>query len=160
MRQRLMQIFQVPEDLDYVQSFAHLAQVNLELRRRGPSPERLVRKARLEREVGNYAAGLTATQEALALDPHNPEMHYHVGIAFLYLALAKASALPVGPTPTDLPNESPTDLLAKSVAAFQTVLGLNPGDEDARQDALALQAALDAHPNDGDLVDALRARRV
>jgi tetratricopeptide (TPR) repeat protein len=160
MRQRLMQIFQVPEDLDYVHSFSALAQANLELRRRGPSAERLVRKARLEREVGNYAASLASTQEALALDPENPEMHYHVGIAFLYLALAKADALPVGPSPTALPEASASDLLATAVASFRKVLALNPDDEDARLDAVALQAALDAHPDDGDLADALRARRV
>lgn len=159
MRQRLTQLFQVPADLDYVESFQALSKANLEIRRYGPTAERLLRKARLERDVGNHASSLSATQDALVLDPRNPEMHYHVGLAFLYLALAKAQALPVGPSPSELPEESSTELLGKAVAAFLMVLELNPRDEDARQDAAALQAVLDAHPDGRRLDDALRGRK-
>jgi hypothetical protein len=160
MRQRLSQLFQVPADLDYVESFQALSKVNLEVRRYGPTAERLLRKAHLERDVGNHASSLVAAQDALVLDPRNPEMHYHVGLAFLYLALAKAGALPVGPSPTELPEEDATALLGKAVAAFQMVLELNPRDEDARTDANALQAVLDSHPDDRRLSEALRARKV
>ena len=160
MRQRLTQLFQVPADLDYVGSFQALSKVNLEIRRHGPSAERLVRKAHLERDVGNTAAGLVAAQDALALDPRNAEMHYQVGIAFLHLALAKAGALPVGPSPTDVPEESVRQLLEKSIAAFRTTLELNPLDEDAKQDAQTLQDALDAHASDRALDEALRSRKV
>lgn len=160
MRQRLAQLFQVPADLDYVESFQALSKVNLEIRRHGPSAERLIRKAHLERDVGNHASSLVAAQDALVLDPRNPEMHYHVGIAFLYLALAKAGALPVGPSPSELPEDLATALIEKSVSAFRLVLELNPRDEDALLDANALQAVLDAHPDDKRLGDALRARKV
>jgi tetratricopeptide (TPR) repeat protein len=160
MRQRLSQLFQVPADLDYVESFQALSKVNLEVRRYGPTAERLLRKAHLERDVGNHASSLVAAQDALVLDPRNPEMHYHVGLAFLYLALAKADALPVGPSPTELPDEDATALLGKAVAAFQMVLELNPRDEDARTDANALQAVLDSHPDDRHLAEALRGRKV
>ena len=160
MRQRLAQAFQVPADLDYVESFQALSKVNLELRRHGPSTSRLIRKAHLERDVGNHASSLVVVQDAVALDPHNPEMHYEVGLAFLYLALAKADALPVGPNPSDLPDEPATVLLEKSVAAFHMVLQLNPRDEDAREDATLVQAVLDAHPNDRGLATALRSRTV
>lgn len=160
MRQRLAQLFQVPADLDYVESFQALSKVNLEIRRYGPSAERLIRKAHLERDVGNHAAGLVAAQDALVLDPRDPEMHYQVGLAFLYLALAKARALPVGPSPTELPDETASELLSKSVAAFRMVLELNPKDEDARQDATALQSILDAHGSDDQLGVALRSRQV
>ncbi|MFA5945150.1 MAG: hypothetical protein WC876_11870 [Candidatus Thermoplasmatota archaeon] len=160
MRQRLAQVFQVPSDLDYVESFQVLSKVNLELRRHGPTGERLIRKAHLERDVGNHAASLEAVQEAVALDPRNPEMHYQVGLAFLYLALAKADALPVGPNASDLPAEPTTALLGKAVSAFRLVLELNPRDEDARQDATVLQSVLDAHPDDRRLANALRSRTV
>src|ERR1041385_2868336 len=159
MRQRLSQLFQVPSDLDYVESFQALAKANLEIRRYGPSAERLLRKAHLERDVGNHASSLAAAQDALVLDPRDPEMHYQVGVAFLYLALAKAGALPVGPSPTELPQESARDLLEKAIAGFRIVLELNPKDEDARQDAQALQSVLDAHPGEAGLADALRSRQ-
>lgn len=159
MRQRLTQIFQVPADLDYVESFQALSKVNLEIRRYGPTAERLVRKAHLERDVGNHASSLVAAQDALVLDPRNPEMHYQVALAFLYLALAKAEALPVGPSPSELPDDPPSALLEKAVAAFRTVLDLNPRDEDARQDAQVLRAILDAHPTERALVEALRSRK-
>lgn len=160
MRQRLSQVFQVPADLDYVEAFQALSKVNLEIRRYGPSAERLIRKAHLERDVGNHASSLVSAQDALVLDPRDPEMHYHVGLAFLYLALAKAGALPVGPSPSELPDDATTSLLEKAVAAFRMVLELNPRDEDALLDANTLQAVLDSHPDDRRLAEALRARKV
>lgn len=159
MRQRLSQLFQVPADLDYVESFQALSKVNLEIRRYGPTAERLVRKAHLERDVGNHASSLVSAQDALVLDPRNPEMHYQVGIAFLYLAFAKAGALPVGPSPSEVPEDSASALLEKAMAAFRITLELNPKDDDARQDAQALQAVLDAHATERALADALRSRK-
>ena len=160
MRQRLAQVFQVPADLDYVESFQALSKVNLEIRRYGPTAERLVRKAHLERDVGNHASSLVAAQDALVLDPRNPEMHYQAGLAFLYMALAKAEALPVGPSPSDLPEDTASALLGKAVAAFHITLELNPNDDDARQDAQALQAILDTHASERALAEALRGRKV
>lgn len=160
MRQRLSQLFLVPSDLDYVESFQSLSKVNLEIRRYGPTAERLVRKAHLERDVGNHASSLVAAQDALVLDPRNPEMHYQVGLAFLYLALAKAGALPVGPSPSEMPEDGTPALLEKAVAAFHLTLELNPNDDDARQDAQALQAVLDAHASERALSDALRGRKI
>jgi tetratricopeptide (TPR) repeat protein len=159
MRQRLLQLFQVPADLDYVQSFQALSKANLDLRRHGPTAERLLRKAYLERAVGNHASSLAAAQDALVLDPRNAEMHYQVGLAFLYLALAKADALPVGPSPTDLPQESTAELLEKSVAAFGIALELNPNDEDAAMDVKALRDLLTAHAPGPALDEALRSRQ-
>lgn len=159
MRQRLSQLFQVPADLDYVGSFQALSKVNLEIRRHGPSVERLLRKARLERAAGNTAASLESAQEALVLDPKNPEMHYQLGLALLHLALDKAGALPVGPSPSELPHDSVRDLLEKSRLAFQAVVDLNALDEDARQDAAALTDLLESHATDGALDEALRSRK-
>lgn len=159
MRQRLLtQLLQVPHDLDYVESFQELSRMNLEIRRHGPSAQRLLRKATLERAVGNHAASLVACQDALVLDPNNPEMHYQVGIAFMFLALAKADALPVGPSPTDVPNDSVAALLSKAIEAFRTVLRHNPRDQDAREDVSAIQKVLAAHVTDEQLGEALRTR--
>ena len=160
MRQRLLQIFQVPTDLDYVASFQALAKVNLEMRRLGPSVERLLRKAQLERAAGNPAAALLSAQDALVLDPSHGETHYQLGITFLHLALAKSDALPTGPVPPDLPRESPRELLEKAVAAFRAVVSLNARDDDARQDGEVLQALLDRHLTDSGLSEALRSRTV
>ena len=160
MRQRLLtQLLQVPVDLDYVESFQELSRINLDLRRQGPSAQRLLRKASLERAVGNHAASLVACQDALVLDPDNPEMHYHVGLAFMFLSLAKADALPVGPNPTEVPQESLTALLGKAVEAFRTVLRHNPRDQDAREDLHAIQRILGDHLTDESLGEALRTKK-
>src|SRR5688500_4817648 len=154
MRQRLLtQLFQVPQDLDYVGSFQALSKVNLEIRRLGPSAERLLRRAQLERAVGNHAASLAACQDALVLEPANAETHYQVGVAHLFLALAKADALPVGPRPTELPDESLTALVRHAADSFAKAVELNPNDEDAREDAAVLRKVLDDAVNDDELAE-------
>ncbi len=158
MRQRLLtQLVEVPKDLDYVESFQGLSKVNLELRRLGPSAERLLRRAQLERAVGNHAASLAACQDALILEPANGEMHYQVGIAQLYLALAKANVLPVGPRASELPDDSLSVLLGRAADSFGKALSMNPNDEDAREDLQVLQQVLDeADGDDAGLVRSLK----
>jgi tetratricopeptide (TPR) repeat protein len=158
MRQRLSQLFQVPSDLDYVGAFQALSLMNLEIRRDGPSPERLLRKSLLERDVGNHEASLNAAQRAQELDPQNPEVYYELGLAFFFLALAKAGALPVGPKASDLPAEGIGELLGLAVEAFSRVIELNPQDEDAALDLSALAEVLAVGANDDQLGAALRAR--
>lgn len=161
MRQRLLtQLVEVPRDLDYVESFQALSRLNLELRRLGPSAERLLRRAHLERAVGNHAASLAATQDALILEPANAETHYQVGVAHLYLAFAKADLLPVGPRAPTLPAESVAVLLGRAVDSFAKALEHNPNDEDAREDILVLRKVLDAvHGDDNLLTRMLREGR-
>lgn len=161
MRQRLLtQIIQLPWDVDYVESFQALSKINLELRRLGPSAQRLLRRAQLERAVGNHAASLTACEDALVLEPTNAEMHYQVGVANLFLALAKAEALPVGPRVPDLPDEAPSVLLRRAATCFARTLELNPNDDDAREDVAILDQVLEQCKNEETLVEALRVRRV
>ena len=161
MRQRLLtQLVQVPRDVDYVESFQALSRINLELRRLGPSAQRLLRRAQLERAVGNHAASLAASQDALVLEPANAEMHYQVGVAHLFLALAKAEALPVGPRPTDLPDESLQTLVQRAADAFAKALELNPADEDAREDVAVLRKALDDCKTERDLAAAMQPKTV
>jgi hypothetical protein len=161
MRQRLLtQLVQAPSDLDYVESFQALSRINLELRRHGPSADRLLRRAHLERAVGNHAASLAATQDAMVLEPANPEMHYQVGVAHLFLALAKAEALPVGPRPTELPDESLSTLLSRARDAFAKAAEMNPEDEDAREDVAVLTKILDEARSESVLSEAMRVRKV
>lgn len=158
MRQRLSQLFQVPSDLDYVQAFQDLSNLNLEIRKDGPTVARLLRKSFLERGVGNHGASLGAVQRALEIDPQNAEVRYSLGLAYFFLALARADALPVGPRASDLPGESVSELLGLAVEAFSRVVELNPSDDDAAQDLAALAELLAVGASDDQLGVALRSR--
>ncbi|MHB1262680.1 MAG: tetratricopeptide repeat protein [Thermoplasmatota archaeon] len=157
MRQRLAQVFQVPADLDYVEAFQALAMANLAVRRDGPSVQNLLHKARMEHGVGNHGASLGAVQRALELDPANVESRYELGLAYFFLALARAEALPVGPRPTDLPPEGIGELLGLAVEAFSSVIQLNPEDQDAADDLDALAEVLAVGADDEQLGVALRS---
>jgi tetratricopeptide (TPR) repeat protein len=157
-RQRLAQLFDVPTDLDYVEAFQALAELTLELRRGGPSAELLLRRAQLERGVGNHEASLRSAKQALELDAANPEGHYEVGLAYFYLALAKSHALPVAPRAhgPELPAEGVAELLGLAIEAFSRTVELNPNDEDAAQDLTALAEVLALESDDERLAQALR----
>ncbi|HLF15848.1 MAG TPA: hypothetical protein VI796_00210, partial [Candidatus Thermoplasmatota archaeon] len=107
----LTQLLHAPRDLDYVERFQGLAAVNLEIRRSGPTAERLLRKAALEMDVGNPTAGLAAAQDAAALSPDSAEAHFLIGKARILLALVKAHALTAGPGGTTDVEDSATGLL-------------------------------------------------
>jgi tetratricopeptide (TPR) repeat protein len=138
----LTQLVQVPADLDYVEHFQVLSGVNLEIRRHGPSAERLLRKAILEMDIGNYAASLAAAQDACALDPVSAETHHQVGLAYLLLAMAKAGAVPTGPGVRETPSESCMELLDKAIGALRDVVRLNPQDQETREDLGLLESWL------------------
>lgn len=158
MRQRLAQLFQVPTDLDYVQAFQSLAELIVEMRRDGPSVDRLLRRSLLERGVGNHPASLRSARQALELDPQNPEGHYELGLAYFFLALAKAGALPMAPSATPMPEETLQDLLSLAVESFSRVVELNPADEDAAQDLAAIAEVLAVGVEEDALAAALRSR--
>ncbi len=143
-------------DLDYVEHFQSLAIANLELRRLGPSAERLVRKSVLELDVGNFTASAAAAQDAVALAPLSSETHHQLGLSTLYLALAKAGAIPVGPGVPERVPESVTGLLWRSLEAWKEALRLAPDDEETRHDLGIVESVLAAHRSDGELVEALR----
>lgn len=140
MKTRLLtQLVQVPADLDYVEHFQVLSGVNLEIRRHGPSADRLLRKAILEMDIGNYAASLAAAQDACALDPVSAETHHQVGLAYLLLAMAKAGVVPTGPGVRESPSESCMGLLQKAVTSLGEVLRLNPDDQETREGVSVLK---------------------
>lgn len=156
MRRPLSQLFQVPNDLDYVSGFQDLSRLNLQLRRDGPSMELLLRKANLERAVGNHRASLEAVVSAQELAPDHVEVHYELGMTYFFLAMAEAGALPVGPRNGGSP-EGIRALLTLALGAFTFVLERNPADPDAARDLAAIADLLAAQSDDMGLAAALRA---
>ncbi|MES2155250.1 MAG: hypothetical protein V4510_08970 [bacterium] len=157
MRTRLLtQLVEAP-NLDYVENFQVLSALNLEIRRHGPSAERMLRKAMLEMGVGNYAACLSAALDAQAMDPASPETHYQVGLANFLIALARSGAVPGGPGmghPAD--DEPASRLLAKSIEAFREAVRVNPGDDETAQDVAILQQLQVDCDTESKLLTALR----
>lgn len=144
MRPRLIAQLVHAADLDYVEHFQLLSAVNLEIRRSGPTAERLLRKAILEMDVGNFLASLSAAEDALALAPRSAEVRHQLGCINLRLALAKAGAIPLGPGAEKGILQSPTELLQAAIDAFETAVRLNPQDDESRADAgILVQLAKD-----------------
>lgn len=155
MRQILVSAL-VQRDSDYVAHFRDLSVLNLEIRRSGPSPERLLRKAVLELDLGNFLASLDAAQDAVALAPFSTETHHQLGMAYLHLALAKAGILSHGPGQHEGAPESVTGLLWRALEAWHVVLERAPDDEETRLDVAVLERILKDNPTDEALVQALR----
>lgn len=158
MASRLAQVFQVPTDLDYVAGFQDLARVNLEIRRQGPTVERLLRKATLERAIGNHWAGLQAIVEAQRMAPDHPEVQYGLGVTYFFLAMAEAGALPVGPKPPGGTSQGVRELLTLALDAFAVLVQRNPEDAEAARDLSVISELLAAQSDDLTLAEALRAR--
>lgn len=158
MRRPLSQLFQVPADLDYVNGFQELARLNLQLRREGPSVELLLRRASLERAVGNHRASLDAVLDAQRLAPDHAEVQYELGVTYFFLAMSEAGALPVGPLHRSAPTEGVRALLSAALDAFTTVIELNPADAEAARDLGAIADLLAAQSDDLALAESLRSR--
>jgi tetratricopeptide (TPR) repeat protein len=156
MRQRLLALLVHGPDLDYVEHFQKLAAVNLEIRRSGPTAERLLRKAILEMDVGNFLASLAAAEDALALEPKDPEVRHQLGRINLRLALAKAGAIPLGPGAEKGILQSATDLLQDAITSFDAAVRLNPEDDESRSDAGILHQLAQDCDTDAKLTKALR----
>lgn len=157
MRQHVLaQLLHAPRDVDYVESFQALQTVNLEMRRSGPTAQRLLRKGLLEMEVGNYSAGLSAARDAAVLEPDNDEAHYMVGRAYVFLALAKADGIALGPSLRLTPGETTTSLVANAADAFRRVASLNPDDQEALRDVEVLEELMTNCPSETELLVALK----
>jgi hypothetical protein len=156
MRPRLIAQLVHASDLDYVEHFQMLSAVNLEIRRSGPTAERLLRKSILEMDVGNFLASLSAAEDALALAPKSAEVRHQLGCVNLRLALAKAGAIPLGPGAEKGILQSPTELLQAAIDAFQAAVRLNPQDDESRTDAGILAQLAGDCDSDAKLAKALR----
>lgn len=147
----------VGADTDYVTHFGELQVLNLEIRSQGPSPERLLRKAILELDVGNFLASVEAATDAVAMSPFSADTHHLLGLAYIHLALSKAGVLPQGPGQTERIPESITGLLWHAVEQFREALAQAPDDEESTHDVAMLEKILRAHPDDKGLAAALRS---
>ena len=156
MRLRLLARMVHGPDLDYVEHFQLLSAINLEIRRSGPTAERLLRKAILEMDVGNFLASLAAAEDALALDAKSPEIRHQLGAINLRLALAKAGCIPLGPGAEKGILQSPTELLQAAIDSFQACVRLNPEDDESRADMGVLQQLASDCDTDLKLTKALR----
>lgn len=152
----LARLLHAPPDLDYVDRFQALQTLNLSIRRSGPNATRLLQKSILEMEVGNYPAALDAARDAVVLDATLAEAHFQVGRACVFLALARAEAMPLGPKVDWGHRESVTDLCLKAADAFRRVLDHNGADDEAARDLEALQEIMAPCETEAELLAALR----
>ncbi|MHB8633127.1 MAG: hypothetical protein ACYDBQ_04040 [Thermoplasmatota archaeon] len=154
-KMRLLQQFKAQSDVDYVDCFQGLAALSLEIRRSGPTPERLLRKATLEMDIGNHVAALAAARHAGQLASRAGEPHFVAARALVLMALVRARAL-AGAPGLDEGSETPSQLVRDAVGELHHALRLNPEDEEAREDVVVLEALLAAHPVDQQLDITLR----
>lgn len=145
---RLRQVFHVSTDADYVADFQELSRVHIALRKEGPSLALLLRRAQLERAMGNHGTSLEAVLEAQALSPDHLETLYELGVSYFCLAMVEAGALPVGPRPAIIATRSVRDLLGASLEAFTAVLERNPQDDEAARNMGILAELLGAAEDD------------
>lgn len=141
-------------DSDYVTCFDALARVEIDIRRRGPSPHLLLRRAMLSMALGNYATALDAARDAVTAAPREPETHYQEGLALLWLARLQVGVATLGPgapVPTQRPLRA---LLDGAYDAFCAASGC--GDDAETESVLQWLEELLQTPDDR-LADRLQA---
>ncbi len=141
---------------DLLEHFQSLATVNIEIREKGATAERLLRKSILEMDVRNYSAGLDAARDAADVRPEWAEAHYQEGMALLHLAFCKAGIL-AGSADMEAPVGSVRTLLEHAGRALGHALRLNPEDEEVAEDVHALSSFIAATD---DVEEALRGLSV
>ncbi len=146
----LLQLVPPPNERDYLEHFQSLASVNLEIRQRGPTAERLLRKSILEMDLGNFSASLDAARDAAELHHKDPEARYQEAMALVMLAFTKAGVL-AGAAGMESPLASTQTLMKQATQAFAEVVKYNPEDEEAAEDLAALSRFLMEHPAEKDL---------
>lgn len=157
LRGSLLAHLAAPCDTDYVAVFTTLCSVNLAVRNQGPTAPLLLRKAILERELGNYTAALTSAIDCTAMDPQCAEAFHQVGCANLLLALAKVRAVAGSPaTAAACLGETARSFLTRATEAFRENSRLNPADEEASRDLDVLEQIAAGCTAEGTLVAALR----
>ncbi len=147
----------VGSDADYVTHFGELQALNLEIRAQGPTTERLLRKAILELDVGNFLASVDAARDAVAMAPFAADTHHLLGLAYVHVAFAKAGMIPQGPGHGEGVPESVTGLLWRALEQFRECLEQAPDDEETRSDVAVLEKFLRGHPDDAQLLKALQS---
>lgn len=157
-RTRILSALQPPLDADYVSHFQRLADLNLEIRRKGPTAPRLLKKALLEAALGNLHASRQAAQEAAYLAPDSSEAWYQSGVACLLVAYAEAGSVECRPPSASQPP-SLTSLMQDACEAFGNAARRNPRDEEAPRLLKEVMGLLQTAPNERTLRHLLRAER-
>ncbi len=140
----LLQLLPPRSETDYLDHFQALAAVNVEIQKRGATPERLLQKAMLEMQIGNFSAGLEAARDATDLRPTWAEAHYQQGMALLHLAFVRVGIL-AGSAGMERPVGSPKTLLEHAGRAFGEALRLHPEDVEAKEDLSTLSLFMAQH---------------
>ena len=151
----LLELVPTATEADYIQHFQALATVNLEIRQRGATAERLLRRSILEMDVGNFQASLDAAQDALDLRPDLNEARYQEGMSLIMLAFTKLGVV-AGAAGMETPIARPRTMLEQAAEAFGKAERANPEDEEAQDDLAATSAFLANHPEDDALEDEMR----
>ncbi len=155
----LLQLVPPHQESDYLEHFASLAMVNVEIREKGATAERLLRKSILEMDIGNYSAALDAARDASDVRLDWAEAHYQEGMSLLLLAFSKAGIL-AGAAAMERPVGSVRTLLVLARDSLRLAMDLNPLDEEVAEDYEALLDFTTAHDEDADLVAALQGLSV
>ncbi len=151
----LLQLVPPHQENDYLEHFASLAMVNVEIREKGATAERLLRKSILEMDIGNYSAALDAARDASDVRADWAEAHYQEGMSLLLLAFTKAGIL-AGAAAMERPVGSVRTLLIHARDALEQAMHLNPLDEEVIEDYEALVDFTRDHGEEDDLVAALQ----
>ncbi|MGB1696929.1 MAG: hypothetical protein ACPHK8_00855 [Thermoplasmatota archaeon] len=144
MRATIQELVHAPQT-DYVEAFQAISHVNMEIQKMGPTPERLLRRAVLEIDMGSYVDARESIQDSLLAGHQAPEAMYYLGIVNVFLAMQKAGAIAAAagqfaPEPARVHME-------QACAAFRSALALNE-DEDLQAQLEACEDLLEEAPDE------------
>lgn len=145
-----------PVDADYVDQFQRLAELNLQMKRDGPSKSLLLRRSLLEAALGNFHAGRVAAKDAVLLDREDPECLFQQGMSCLFLAYAEAGAVATSPADSGWEDIPVDQLLREAEEAFLAAAASNPEDEESKRLAAEVAEVLTRHPGERGLREHLR----
>lgn len=151
----LLQLLPPQEESDYVEHFQALAAVNVEIRQRGPTAERLLRKSILEMDVGNFAACVDSARDAAEVRPRFAEAHYQQGMGLLLLAFTRAGVMAGAPA-MEQPVGSTRTIMQHAARALRNALDINGSDDEVAEDVAVLEAFIGRYESDHELETALQ----
>ncbi len=128
-------------DPDYVHCFEQMAEIEVTIRRRGPSPHLLMRRATILMALGNYAPALQAARDAVLRSPRHGDAHFQEGLAWVALARVQCGAVVAPGVAAPAPRPLMT-LLENAYGAFCAAATCAEGDDEALDAARRLEAWL------------------
>jgi hypothetical protein len=131
-------------DMDYVQCFEASARIEMEIRRRGPSPHLLLRRAMAAMALGNYVTALDAARDAVTACPKEPEAHYQEGLAWLWIGRVQVGAATMAPGTPAITKRPLETVLANAYDAFCAASACGRADGDADAAAAWLEVVMES----------------